>query len=434
MRQSPRQADRGVALRAALNAVLTVLGLFHFGVCAIRAQNPIQEGAGKQKDAVGETAIRALISQLGDDSFARRDEATKRLSAIGAPALPILFDTVKKSTDAEIRERSQALIIEINAKVPPLVVPVKALVSEIAFSPDSATMAAACGDKVIRIYESKSGRLRQTLSGHDARVWCVVFSPNGKKLASCSGDYNAPNEPGQIKIWDLATGKEERTFLGHKGIALRVAYSPDGATLYSASWDGTIRVWDIQRSKEQAVLQGHQGAAVRICFTPDGKTLISAGFDGTMRYWNRATNTEERRIQAHPEGIGALALSPDGKIVVTGSRVNSPRNPGVIKLWDRASGQEKETSMSPTRKVVSMVVSPDGAYVAMGGGLGAPIGEVKLFALASGNELAVFALKQWVECVAISPNGKWLAAGGGDPDPRGAGVLRLWELPRLTGK
>src|SRR5205823_1824212 len=98
-----------------------------------------------------------------------------------------------------------------------------------------------------------------TLRGHNDRVWSVAFSPNGKKLASYTGDYGTPLEPGEVKIWDLATGKEDASFKGHKGLVFSVVFAPDGKSLYSASWDTTIKVWDLAAGTEKGVLEGHTG-------------------------------------------------------------------------------------------------------------------------------------------------------------------------------
>ena len=77
---------------------------------------------------------------------------------------------------------------------------------------------------------------------HDGRVHSVAYSPDGKTLASGSGDQT-------IKLWDVTTGKERATLKGHTGMVLSVAYSPDGKTLASGSPDKTIKLWDLPADK-----------------------------------------------------------------------------------------------------------------------------------------------------------------------------------------
>ena len=77
---------------------------------------------------------------------------------------------------------------------------------------------------------------------HKYRITSVVFSPDGKTLASGSRDKT-------IKLWDVATGKEKDRFSGHKDSVTSVAFSPDGKTLASGSEDKTIKLWDVATGK-----------------------------------------------------------------------------------------------------------------------------------------------------------------------------------------
>ena len=77
---------------------------------------------------------------------------------------------------------------------------------------------------------------------HDDRVLSVAYSPDGKILASGSGDHT-------IKLWDVKTGKEQATLKGHTGQVDSVAYSPDGQMLASGSDDKTIKLWDVGTGK-----------------------------------------------------------------------------------------------------------------------------------------------------------------------------------------
>src|SRR3989442_4450259 len=87
---------------------------------------------------------------------------------------------------------------------PPFLFP-DGIVFDIAFSKDGQTMAIACEDKAVRIYDWKSGKLRHTLSGHDQRVWATAFAPDGKTLAACTGEYRQPDHACESQIWYLAT-------------------------------------------------------------------------------------------------------------------------------------------------------------------------------------------------------------------------------------
>ena len=73
----------------------------------------------------------------------------------------------------------------------------------IAYSKCGRKLALAADMEVI-VCDAETGFVESTLTGHSERVNCVVFSPNGKVIASCSGQgYNRDNS---VRLWDAATG------------------------------------------------------------------------------------------------------------------------------------------------------------------------------------------------------------------------------------
>jgi WD40 repeat protein len=54
-----------------------------------------------------------------------------------------------------------------------------------------------------------------------------------------------------IRLWDIATGTEVAELRGHRAYVHAVAFSPDGTRLASCSGDFTVRVWDSLSPQER---------------------------------------------------------------------------------------------------------------------------------------------------------------------------------------
>src|SRR2546428_3577989 len=78
-------------------------------------------------------------------------------------------------------------------------------------------------------------------------------------------------------------GPDSTPFQAHSDWVLSVAFSPDGKTLASGSGDNTVKLWEVSTGTELRTLKGHSYGVVSVAFSPDGKTLASGSRDHTVK-------------------------------------------------------------------------------------------------------------------------------------------------------
>ncbi|MBN3944395.1 AAA-like domain-containing protein [Nostoc sp. NMS9] len=283
-------------------------------------------------------------------------------------------------------------------------------VNSVVFSPDGKTLASASYDKTIKLWNRDTGKEITTLRGHSDSVNSVVFSPDGKTLASASYDKT-------IKLWNRDTGKEITTLRGHSDKVNSVVFSPDGKTLASASSDKTIKLWNRDTGKEITTLRGHSDKVYSVMFSPDGKTLASASDDKTIKLWNLDTHKEITTLRGHSNWVNSVVFSPDGKTLASASYDKT------IKLWNLDTHKEITTLRGHSNWVNSVVFSPDGKTLASA----SYDKTIKLWNLDTHKEITTLrGHSNWVNSVVFSPDGKTLASASYDK------TIKLWN--RDTGK
>jgi WD40 repeat protein len=310
-------------------------------------------------------------------------------------------------------------------------------VNSVAFSPDGRLLASGSGDWTIKLWDVATGSEVRTLRGHTGGVNSVAFSPDGRLLASSSGE---------IKLWDVASGREVRTLSGHTNGVTSVAFSPDGRLLASSSDDKTIKLWDVATGSEVRTLTGHTDHVWSVAFSPDGRLLASGSLDHTIKLWDVASGREVRTL-GHKMGVWSMAFSPDGRLLASGSCGRWDRGcvQGEIRLWDVATGSLVRTLLvlsSDSRYnsywVTSVAFSPNGRLLASGSciqrgasGLSCIVGDIRLWEVASGREVPTLWQSSHVDVVwsvAFSPDGRLLASGSQDHS------IKLWDISNLVGR
>jgi len=89
-----------------------------------------------------------------------------------------------------------------------------------------------------------------------------------------------------VIAWDLDSSKQIATFEGHTQSVAEVTITPDGARMASCSGDRTVRVWDTQAGRNVGVLSTQIGSVNGIGFSGDGRTLIAGRFGDLGSLWS----------------------------------------------------------------------------------------------------------------------------------------------------
>jgi hypothetical protein len=251
------------------------------------------------------------------------------------------------------------------------------------------------------------------LEGQADGVYSVVFSPDGKTLASGGTD-------GTIRIWDVRTGKELRRFQGLGETVFSLAFSGDGTVL--ASWESTGTIY-LRDSVTGQTLHEIKAVAYRLSFSQNGKELYAWG-DKKVQAWDSATGKKNKQFFAgHEDRSYTAAFAPNGNWVAVGGQE------AVVILYDLGTGKEVKRLTGLPGATSALAFSPDSRTIAWGGWYGGP---VVLWEIATNQQRRRFSGHLGrIHSLVFSPSGKFLASGSEDT------TALLWDgvaSTRLTGK
>jgi WD40 repeat protein len=112
--------------------------------------------------------------------------------------------------------------------------------SSLAFSPDDVRLALGHTDSITLWNVTKTGIQEHSviLDNHRGFSDILIFSPDGKTLLDSKWSES------RIQLWDVDTGSSLGTLSGHTEPIETLVFSHDGKTLASGSEDGTVLLWD----------------------------------------------------------------------------------------------------------------------------------------------------------------------------------------------
>jgi WD40 repeat protein len=269
----------------------------------------------------------------------------------------------------------------------------------IAFSPDSATLAAGSPTGVVRRWRVADGTLLPTAGDNRGQIQALAYAADGVRVATSDGE--------RVHVWD-ARGQLRATLTrpapaekqkgedeAEKQAVLAVAFSARDSTVVAGWNDGVVTAWDAATAKLHWEKRVHEGEVRAFAPAPDGETLISGDEKGRLVWWDLAAG-KPRRTQRLDERLAGF--STDGRLALTTADHQA-------KVWELTTGK--------VRRVLTVgkawtALSPDGRFLTARD----MFRGTRLLDVASGNPVRDFA--KHGDAVAFFPGGGYLTLGGDD--------------------
>ncbi|BAJ26000.1 MULTISPECIES: TIR domain-containing protein [Kitasatospora] len=171
-------------------------------------------------------------------------------------------------------------------------------VTAVTGTPDGDWLASASWDGTALVW--RDGAVRHRLTGHVGRLWTAAAHP-ARPLLATAGDDRV------VRLWDTRTGAPLAGLRGHTGRILAVTFNPDGTLLASGGEDGTVRLWRIGPEGRPAPLATLLGApAGWAALLPSGAYKYEGDVAGEFWHAVGMCRFEPGELDAHLPGVHRL--------------------------------------------------------------------------------------------------------------------------------
>eukprot|EP01135_Chromosphaera_perkinsii_P006586 Nk52_evm11s553 gene=Nk52_evmTU11s553 len=161
---------------------------------------------------------------------------------------------------------------------------------------------------VLKLYDSRKGRLFKELSGHTGCVLACLYLASTKYLVTSGADKT-------IRFWDQTYSL--RRVLKTQNIQYSLCWEAERNILYSGDSEGRISAWDIETLKLLYFIQRHKKAVMALVLIKHLGLLVSASLDHSIIISDMVTGDLRQELSGHRKAILCLDYCPEYGLLVS---------------------------------------------------------------------------------------------------------------------
>lgn len=254
-----------------------------------------------------------------------------------------------------------------------------ATVRAVTWTPDAAQIGITTIDRVIRWYDARSRAQLRSLHGPSASLDQAVYTPGGRSLL-LQGWWS-------IDAFDPQTLAPLGQYLGHADTLTSMSLARDGSTLVSSGSDGLIRAWNLTDPHGARVLGTFPSLPINAAFSADGTRIVAFDEDCHAAILDACFPFTERRAYSvatvSPERLSDGVPVPGTPCAVLSGSRGQDASDTWLRSFDLDSHTVRWEVPIDLGEDICLAVSPDGARVLAAGRSGA----IQVFEAASGTPL-----------------------------------------------
>ena len=179
-------------------------------------------------------------------------------------------------------------------------------VMAVEFSRNKKFLVSASLDGTVRAYDVTRYRNFRTFTSPEPVQFASV-------AVDCSGELVAAGgqDSFEIYLWSMKLGRLLEVLSGHEAPVVSLAFSPvaSSSAMVSGSWDQTLRIWDCLESSGTHETVPVGSDVVCVAFKPDGEEVAIATLNGNITVFHVKTAAQLASIEGRNDMEGSVSQS-----------------------------------------------------------------------------------------------------------------------------